>query len=126
MSLCLRCHVPMTAAMESVAVAGQRRGGPASRAEARSAARGMRAGATIIQGLGYPIYPRPKAAFYFLPTFLSAFLLRMLSRSAAFRNGLGECRALIDVMRTAAANANANPPAPDAAETVLAMKPAAS
>lgn len=120
----LRCHVPLTAAMESVAVAAQRRGGRASWAEAMRVAHGLHGGFAIIKGLGYPLYPRSKAVLNALPTFQVAFLLWAISRVTAFREvlaqGTDEARALADSMGRAAA---AKPALAPAVKAVLALKP---
>ena len=52
MLLWLRCHAPLTVAMESISVAGQRRGGGASWTEAMVVARGLRGGFAIVKRLG--------------------------------------------------------------------------
>jgi hypothetical protein len=48
MLLWLRCHVPLCCAFESIAVAGQRRGGGASWKEAMTVARGLHGGFAIV------------------------------------------------------------------------------
>jgi 2-dehydropantoate 2-reductase len=125
MPLWLRCHAPMCIAMESICFQGQRRGRGASWAEAMTVARGVRAGYAVIEGLGYPVYPSSKAALKGAPTFLIAGMLWIVSRIAAFRDllatGVNECRALVDVMVAAAAEAKAVPAGAIAA--ILAMKP---
>lgn len=50
----------MCVAFESVSVAGVRRGGGASWSEALTIARGMEQGFTLIQHLGYQLYPSGK------------------------------------------------------------------
>src|SRR5262249_59328242 len=93
---------PLTAAIESIAVAGQRSGGGATWAEAKAVARGLHGGFAIVKGLGYRLYPSTKSTMYSVPKFLIAFLLLVLSRVPAMREnlatGLNECRALIDTM----------------------------
>jgi 2-dehydropantoate 2-reductase len=125
MALWLRCETPFTAAIQSIAVAGQRRGGAASWAEAKAVARGLHGGFAIVKGLGYRLYPSTKSTMYSVPNFLIAFLLWVLSRIPAMREnlatGLNECRALIDTMVAAAAKAK--PPLPAAANALLAIKP---
>ena len=115
---------PLTAAIESIAVAGQRRGG-ATWVEAQAVARGLHGGFAIVKGLGYRLYPSTKSTMYSIPNFLIAFLLWVLSRIPAMREnlatGLNECRALIDAMLAAAAKAK--PPLPAAAKALLAIKP---
>jgi 2-dehydropantoate 2-reductase len=125
MALWLRCETPFTAAIQSIAVAGQRRGGGATWAEAKAVARGLHGGFAIVKGLGYRLYPSTKSTMYSVPNFLIAFLLWVLSRIPAMREnlatGLNECRALIDTMVAAAAKAK--PPLPAAATALLAIKP---
>src|SRR5215471_11784027 len=125
MALWLRCETPFTAAIQSIAVAGQRRGGGAAWAEAKAVAHGLQGGFAIVKGLGYRLYPSTKAMMYSVPNFLMAFLLWVLSRIPAMREnlatGLNECRALIDTMVAAAAKAK--PPLPAAATALLAIKP---
>lgn len=127
MALWLRCETPFTAAIQSIAVAGQRRGGGATWAEAKAVARGLHGGFAIVKGLGYRLYPSTKSTMYSVPNFLIAFLLWVLSRIPAMREnlatGLNECRALIDTMVAAAAKAK--PPLPAAADALLAIKPTA-
>src|SRR5215469_10591994 len=123
MALWLRCEAPLTAAIASIAVAGQRRGGGATWAEAKAVARGLHEGFAIVKGLGYPLYPSTKSTMYSVPNFLNAFLLWVLSRIPTMREllatGLTECRALIDTM--AAAAAKAKPPLSAAAKALLAI-----
>jgi len=125
MVLWLRCETPLTAAIQSIAVAGQRRGGGATWTEAKAVARGLHGGFAIVKGLGYRLYPSTKSTMYSVPNFLIAFLLWVLSRIPAMRanlaTGLNECRALIDAMLAAAAKAK--PPLPAAAKALLAIKP---
>src|SRR5215469_11358745 len=108
MALWLRCEAPLLVAIESIAVAGQRRGG-ATWAEAKAVARGLHGGFAIVKGLGYRLYPSTKSSMYSFPNFLIAFLLWVFSRIPAMREllatGLNECRALIDTMGAAAAKA---------------------
>src|SRR5215469_16398778 len=126
MALWLRCETPFTAAIQSIAVAGQRRGG-ATWAEAKAVARGLHGGFAIVKGLGYRLYPSTKSSMYSVPNFLIAFLLWVLSRIPAMREnlatGLNECCALIDTIVAAAAKAK--PPLPEAAKALLAIKPTA-
>ena len=123
MPLWLRCHVPLCVAFESVSVAAVRRGGGASWGEARIIARGLRESFGLIQGLGYRLYPPGKSRLKASPIWLLAAMLWSISRVASFRDllatGIGECRALIEVM--AAAAPAANPPIKIAA--IQAMKP---
>ena len=85
MALWLRCHVPLTVAMESVSAAGVRRGKAASWREAMVVARGVRAGYAIIRGSGDQVYPRSKRVIGSLPSPVIAFLLRFLSGIKSFR-----------------------------------------
>ena len=123
MLLWLRCHVPMCVAFESVSVAGVRSGRGASWGEAMVIARGAREGFRLIQRLGYRLYPSGKSRLSNSPTWVLAGLLWSVSRIAAFREllatGIGECRALVDVMAMAASGVN--PPVELGA--ILAIKP---
>ena len=124
MFLWLRCHVPLGAAFESVSVAAMRRGGGASWKEALVIARGARESFTLIQRLGYHLYPSGKAFLHASPTWVLASILWSLSRISSFREllatGLNECRALIDVL-IASASSNGYATSVD---TIAAMKPA--
>lgn len=123
MLLWLRCHVPLGAAFESVSVAGVRRGGGASWAEANVIALGMQESFTLIGRLGYRLYPSGKALLHASPTWLVTGLLWSMSRIRSFRDllatGENECRALVDVL---VANASKAQP-PVSAGKILAMKP---
>jgi len=124
MLLWLRCHAPLGAALESVCVAGMRRGGGASWAESMAIAQGMQESFTLIQRLGYRLYPSVKARLHAAPASLVAVLLWSLSRVRAVREllaiGANECRAIVDVLV-----ANATPVLePVAVRKILAMKPA--
>src|SRR5215469_3350966 len=125
MALWLRCEAPLTVASQSIAVAGQRRGGGATWAEAKAVTRGLHGGFAIVKGLGYRLYPSTKSTMYSVPNFLIAFPLWVLSRIPAMREnlatGLNECRALIDTIVAAAAKAK--PPLPAPAKALLAIKP---
>ena len=123
MLLWLRCHVPLGAAFESVCVAGERRGGGASWAESLAIARGMQESFTLIQRLGYRLYPSGKALLHTIPAQLVAGMLWLVSRVRSFRellaSGANECRALVDVL---VANApQAEPPV--SVNTILGMRP---
>ena len=106
MPLWLRCHVPMCVAFESVAVAGQRRGGGASWGEATVLARGVHEGFKLIKGLGYDIYPNAKRLIDASPIPVLATTLWSMSKIAAFREvlatGKAECQVLVDVLAAAA------------------------
>lgn len=107
MALWLRCHVPLCVAFESVSVAAQKRGGGASWREALTLARGVQEGFALLNGLGYPIYPRTKAWLNALPAWVLAPVLWFMSRIKSFREllatGENECQALVDVMLAATA-----------------------
>jgi 2-dehydropantoate 2-reductase len=124
MLLWLRCHVPLCCAFESIAVAGQKRGGGASWKEAMTVARGLHGGFAIVQGLGYRLYPSAKSMINSFPNFVLAFIMWVFSRIPSMREllatGFNECRALIDTMVAAA---DGKPTLPKAARAVIAMKP---
>ena len=123
MLLWLRCQVPVGAAFESASVAGVRRGGGATWGEAKVIARGMQESFTLIERLGYPVYPAGKKMLHASPLWVPAGMLWGLTRIASFREllatGIGECRALVDVL---VANAGRVGPAVDVSR-ILAMKP---
>ena len=102
MPLWLRCHVPLCVAFESISVAGERRGGGASWAEASTVARGIHAGYQLIRALGYRVYPSAHRSIEISPTWVLAAMLWSMSRVSSFREllatGKAECRALVDVM----------------------------
>lgn len=106
MPLWLRCHAPLCMAFESVAVAGERRGGGASWGEAMSLSRGVRATFAVIRSLGYDVYPRTKKRLEASPLWVTAAMLWFMSRIRPFREllamGKAECRALVDVVLSAA------------------------
>ena len=123
MPLWLRCHVPFCVAFESVSVAGVRRGGGATWGRATALARGVHASFGLIKGLGYPIYPASKRRIADSPAAVMAAILWSMSRIRSFREllatGEGECRALVDVMVTAAPRSKTPVALPD----IAAMKP---
>jgi 2-dehydropantoate 2-reductase len=124
MLLWLRCHVPLGAAFESVCVAGMRRGGGASWTESSTIANGMQESFTLIERLGYKLYPAGKARLHALPMWMVASMLWLVSRIPSFREllstGVNECRALVDVL---VANASrAHPPV--SVDAISAMRPA--
>ena len=123
MLLWLRCHVPMCISFESVSVAAMRRGGGASWSESVVIARGMQESFTLIERLGYRLYPAGKARLHASPVFVPASMLWFMSRIPSFRRllatGANECRALIDVLVANAAGAIAS----KAVATIKAMKP---
>ena len=106
MPLWLRCHVPMCIAMESVAVAGVRRGGGASWGEAMTLARGVYESFKLVKGLGFNIYPNAKKLIDASPMPVFAAMLWSMSRIASFREvlstGKSECQTLVDVLVAAA------------------------
>lgn len=122
MPLWLRCHVPMCVAFESVAVAGERRGGGAPWGHALVLARGVHASFGLVRALGYPVYPKGKQRLDGLPTPVLAAMLWSLSRIRSFREvlatGKAECAALVEVM-AAAAQARR----PDVVSAIRAMDP---
>ena len=123
MLLWLRCHVPLCIAFESACFAAVHRGGGASWAEAIAIAQGAQESFKLIQRLGYKLYPPGKARLSASPAWVLASMLWALSRVPSFRNvlatGVGECRALVDVLVAAAAAAQ--PPVSTA--RIAAMKP---
>lgn len=123
MLLWLRCHVPLGAAFESVCVAGMRRGGGASWSESMVIARGMQESFTLIQRLGYRLYPAGKSRLHASPAWMVSGMLWFMSRIPSFRKllatGVNECRALVDVLL---ANVpRATPPV--SMDRIQAMKP---
>jgi 2-dehydropantoate 2-reductase len=125
MPLWLRCHVPLCIAMESISVAGQRRGGRASWTEATTVAHGVKGAFAIIRGSGYRLHPA-KTMVDAAPAVLLAGMLWTVSRITSFRDllatGVNECRALIDLV--VAAGLKTRPALADAVSAVRAMKPA--
>ena len=123
MLLWLRCHAPLGAAFESVCVAGVRRGNGASWQEAFTIARGLQESFTLIQRLGFPIYPSGKRLLHASPVAAVAGLLWSMSRIRSFREllatGINECRALVDVLVVSAAQIQP----PVSVKTILGMKP---
>ena len=126
MPLWLKCHVPLTVAMESISVIACRKDGAASWSEATMMARGMRSAYVIIKALGNPIYPGSKRVIASLPSIVVTALLRFLSGNKNFRellaNGAREARGHVDTMLAAAAALT--PALPAEVEAVSAMRPA--
>ena len=124
MLLWLRCHVPMAVAFESVSVAAVRRGGGASWKQAMVIARGAQEGFTLIERLGYRLYPSGKAVLHAGPTWLLASILWSLSRIRSFREllatGANECCALIATQVASVSRAEH----PVSVEFITAMMPA--
>lgn len=123
MLLWLRCQVPLGAAFESVSVAAMRRGAGASWKESMVIARGARESFTLIQQLGYRLYPSGKAFFHASPPWVLAAVLWSVSRIPSFREllatGLNECRALVDTLVAYASR----PGQSVSINTIAAMKP---
>ena len=124
MLLWLRCHVPLGAAFESVSVAAMRRGGGASWRESLVIAHGTKESFTLIQRLGYRIYPQGKALLHASPAWVLAGVLWSMSRIPSFREllatGLNECRALVDALVASASRTEGNV----SVSKIAAMKPA--
>jgi 2-dehydropantoate 2-reductase len=124
MLLWLRCHAQMCVAFESVSIAGVRRGGGASWGESMVIARGVHEGFALIRGLGYPLYPALKTWLDRCPAWMVAGMLWSMSRIRSFREllatGHNECRALVDVMVSAAPRARL----PVDVAKIQAMRPA--
>jgi 2-dehydropantoate 2-reductase len=123
MLLWLRCHAPLCIAFESVSVAGVRRGGGATWSESMILARGLQESFTLIRRLGYRLYPSGKAFLHASPVWIPASMLFAMSRIKSFRDllatGVGECRALVDMLVGAALRAE---PA-SSVDKIQAMKP---
>lgn len=123
MLLWLRCHVPLGAAFESVSVTGMRRGGGASWKESLVVARGTQESFTLIQRLGYRVYPSGKALLHRSPVWVLGSVLWFMSRISSFREllatGEKECRALIGTLVSSAARLGL----PVSVETIAAMEP---
>jgi 2-dehydropantoate 2-reductase len=105
-------------------VAGERRGGGASWGEAIVLARGIHESFAMLKRLGYWVYPQSKARINGCPTWVVAAMLWMMSHIRPFREllatGKNECRALVDVMVTAAPQAKP----PVRVPRIQAVKPA--
>lgn len=101
MSQWLRSHVPFTIACESVCVLAMKQNGRASFSQVMTAARGMKAGFSLVQALDGALYPRSKFPSS-LPTGLVAFILWALTTAKPMRELLGsaakESVALVDAM----------------------------
>ena len=102
MLLWLRSHAPLCVAFESVSALAVSRKGGIRWAEALTVAKGLQESLTLIQRLGYRIYPAGKVRLHAAPALVPASLLWFLSRVPSFREllatGIDECRALIGVM----------------------------
>ena len=123
MALWLRCHVPLCIAFESISVAAVRRGGGATWGEAFPIARGMQEALSLVERLGYPLYPSGKAWLHAAPVWVPASMLWFLARIPSFRNllatGANEARALTDTLIRYAPHAMPAVSIP----TIRAMKP---
>jgi 2-dehydropantoate 2-reductase len=119
----LRSQTPLTIAMESVAGTGMRHSRGATWAEARVGAEGLRAGFSILRGLGETPYPGSKNQISRAPRFVLTFILRTVSRSR-FRETVGnssqEVQGLIDLLTAEAAGM---PALRKEVEAVLALRP---
>jgi 2-dehydropantoate 2-reductase len=122
----LRSQTPLTIAMEGVAVAGMRHKRGATWAEAKTGARGLRAGFSILRELGETPYPGSKNQISRAPRFVLTLILWGVSRSR-YRETVGnsaeECRGLIDLL---AAEGGQSPALRKAVDAVLALRPADS
>jgi 2-dehydropantoate 2-reductase len=120
----LRSQVPLTIAMEGTAVAGMRHDRGPTWAEARTGAKALRAGYSILRGLGETPYPGAKNQISRAPRPVLAFILRAAS-SGRYRATLGgsaeECRGLIDLL---AAEAGREPAMREAVAALRAVRPA--
>jgi 2-dehydropantoate 2-reductase len=123
MLLWLRCHAPVGAAFESVCAAGMQRGGGATWSDSLAIARGMQDGLTLVQRMGYKLYPAGKARLHASPAWIVASLLWFVSRIPSFRTllatGVNECRALVDILVASALRTD--PPFP--VKNIQAMRP---
>ena len=85
MLLWLRCHVPLCVAFESVSDAAVRRGRGVSWQQSLVLARGVRESFTLIERLGFELYPPGKAFLRRSPAGVAAGMLWSLSRVKSFR-----------------------------------------
>jgi 2-dehydropantoate 2-reductase len=120
----LRSQTPLTIAMEGVAVAGMRHKRGATWAEAKTGARTLRAGFSILRALGETPYPNSKDRMSRAPLPMLTLILWGVSRSR-FRETVGnsaeECRGLIDLLT---AEGGRQPALRTAADAVLTLRPA--
>jgi 2-dehydropantoate 2-reductase len=97
----LRYQTPLTVAMESVALTGMQHRRGATWAEAKTGARGLRAGFSIFREAGETPCPASKKRLSGAPLPLLTFMLWGVSRSR-FRETVGnsaeECRGLADLL----------------------------
>jgi 2-dehydropantoate 2-reductase len=119
----LRSQVPLTIAMEGTAVAGMRHKRGATWAEAKTGAKALRAGYSILRSLGETPYPGAKNQVSRAPRLLLTLILRAAS-SGKYRETLGnsaeECRGLIDLL---AAEGGQEPALREAVGALLALRP---
>ena len=118
----LRYQTPLTIAMESVALTGMQHRRGATWAEARTGARGLRAGFSIFREAGETPYPASKKRLGGAPLSLLTFILWGVSRSR-FRETVGnsaeECRGLADLLA-----AEGGPATLTAVSAVQTLRPA--
>ena len=118
MFLWLRCHTPLCIGFESISVLAMRHnsgaGAGATWSESVLVASGVHAGFSVIQSLGYKLYPSAKGYLNHLPNFVLAAIFWSMSRIMTFREllatGKEECKALIDTMIEAANSNNSITP----------------
>jgi 2-dehydropantoate 2-reductase len=117
----LRWHAPMTVAIEMVCVAGERHNSGATWREARTMARGIRAGFAILRGIGYEMH-RSAKGLAGMPLFIVTLLLWWMSKMKKFRvllaSGEDEARSQADEIIVAARR---DPSLASASKTVAAM-----
>jgi 2-dehydropantoate 2-reductase len=120
----LRSQVPLTIAMEGTAVAGMQHDRGPTWAEARTGAKALRAGYSILRGFGETPYPGSKNQISRAPRPLLAFILRAAG-SGKYRASLGgsaeECRGLIDLL---AAEGSREPAMREAVAALRVVRPA--
>jgi 2-dehydropantoate 2-reductase len=118
----LRYQTPLTIAMESVALSGMQHRRGATWAEARTGARGLRAGFAIFRAAGETPYPAVKKRLSSAPLPLLTLMLWGVSRSR-FRETVGnsaeECRGLADLLA-----AEGGPATRAAVSAVQTLRPA--
>jgi 2-dehydropantoate 2-reductase len=118
----LRYQTPLTIAMESVALAGMQHRRGATWAEAKTGARGLRAGFSIFRAAGETPYPAAKKRLSGAPLPLLTLMLWGVSRSR-FRETVGnsaeECRGLADLLA-----AEGGPATLTAVNAVQTLRPA--
>jgi 2-dehydropantoate 2-reductase len=119
----LRSQTPLTVAMESVTGLGMQHKRGATWAEAKVGAKGLRAGFSILRGLGEKPYPSNKNQMSRAPRFVLTFILRAVSRSK-YRETVGnssqEVQGLIELLT---AEARRNPSLRRDVDAVLGLRP---